>query len=243
MMKSFAVLLTLWATSVNGQSYVADPNITDGVAPSECSEFFPFLFDVDRPNVVTICRINYAVIYDTDCKIPLLVFENLLASEIDGIIPRSNNFKPDPNLHPVDSATLRDYYHSSYDRGHMAPAGDMREDTASMSQSFYLSNIIPQNPNVNRGAWRYLEEYDRAVVTSNGETPTYIITGAVLPQLPVRIGGGVCVPSYTFKIILSNQSIEAFMIDNRHSASSTQVIDHRSSLRAIMLRSGYRFFN
>lgn len=242
-MKTLVVLLALLSTMANGQNYDTDPNIIEGVVPSECSEFFPVLFDVGRPNVVTICRVNYAVIYDTSCKIPLLTFENLIASEVDGITPRSNNFKPDPNLLLSDSATTSDYYRSGWDRGHMVAAGDMREDTASMAQSFYLSNIIPQNPNVNRGAWRYLEEYSRSVVTSNGETPTYIITGAVIDRQPIRIGNGVCVPSYTFKIILSNQGIESFMIDNRQSASSTQVIAHRSSLRDIMLRSGYRFFN
>ena len=242
-MKYLITILSLLLTQPAwSQNYTTVPNVSDGVNTDVCPEFFPVLFDVDRESVVTICRVNYSVVYDTVCKIPLLTFENLVSSEIDGSTPRSNSFRTDPDLLDSDVSTTSDYYRSGYDRGHMVPAGDMRENTASMAQTFYLSNIIPQNPNVNRGAWRYLEDYARSVVNRNGEIDTYIITGAVLSDSPDTIGNGVCIPDAMFKVIISGNSIEAFVVGNDKPASTTQVIAYRTTLRTIMLMSGYRFF-
>ena len=54
-----------------------------------------------------------------------------------------------------------DYTKSGYDRGHMAPAADMKWNKQAMEESFYMSNICPQNPNLNRGDWNDLEEKSR----------------------------------------------------------------------------------
>jgi endonuclease G len=220
MIRALVVFLAMMSGPVLAD-YQGVPNVYDGIQEHQCPEFFPFDVRIDDDtNLVTICRINYAVIYDTDCKIPILVFEHLTASRIDGVEPRSKTFRPDPSLYPEHSASLSDYRNSGYDRGHMVPAGDMQEDSVSMLQTFYLSNVIPQAPQMNRGLWSSLEEFIRENVEARGELPTYVITGAHVGDRSRRIGDGVCVPTDLYKIITTEEIIErvVYLVPNRDDA-------------------------
>jgi len=89
------------------------------------------------------------------------VHYKLNPSFLRGSTPRTNSFKPDP-LVSTKSAQLSDYKGSGYDRGHLAPAGDMKFNSIAMSESFFMSNISPQRPEFNRGIWRRLESLVRA---------------------------------------------------------------------------------
>jgi len=55
---------------------------------------------------------------------------------------------------PVGSG---DYSGNGYDRGYLCPTGDMKLNLTSMSETFYMSNMSPQNPSFNRGIWETLE--------------------------------------------------------------------------------------
>tara|TARA_B100001964_G_C13817459_1_gene415816 strand:- start:195 stop:395 length:201 start_codon:yes stop_codon:yes gene_type:complete len=50
----------------------------------------------------------------------------------------------------TESASLSEYRGSGYDRRYLCPA-------AAMSETFYMSNMSPQVPDFNRGAWKKLE--------------------------------------------------------------------------------------
>lgn len=84
----------------------------------------------------------------------------LTAEEVKGTILRSDNFRTDTKV-KTGSASLTDYRGSGYDRGHLAPAGDMKWSKTAMSESFYMSNMSPQKPGFNRGIWRSLESLVR----------------------------------------------------------------------------------
>lgn len=58
---------------------------------------------------------------------------------------RKDNFREDPLVN-TGSATLSDYKGSGYDRGHLVPAGSIAFDELAMSESFFMSNMSPQNP-------------------------------------------------------------------------------------------------
>jgi endonuclease G len=69
---------------------------------------------------------------------------------------RTNDFREDYKV-TTGSASLSDFKGSGYDRGHLAPAGDMKWSSTAMSESFYMSNMSPQKPGFNRGIWKKLE--------------------------------------------------------------------------------------
>lgn len=114
---------------------------------------------------------------------------------------RSNNFRPDPDV--PESATLADYKHSGYDRGHIAPAADMRYSTESQEACFFLTNISPQHNTLNSKAWANLETQCRN--WTERDSTLVIIAGPILSDhLTETIGDTrVTVPDRYFKVILA----------------------------------------
>ena len=167
---------------------------------------------------VLLCRTGYALSHDVDHKVPDWVAYHLTRKKMKGTFPRSNDFRPDPDLEPGQRAELKDYKRSGYDRGHMAPAGAMRWDAKAMSQSFLLSNMAPQvGPGFNRGIWRTLEGKVRKWTRERGEL--YIVTGPIYVSDALKTIGAnkVSVPSHFYKVIFDPVRVEAiaFVLPNK----------------------------
>jgi len=129
------------------------------------------------------------------------VYYNLNREMINGKHKRKNNFKADSKV-VTASANKSDYYKSGYDRGHLAPAADMKISETAMSESFLFSNISPQNGSFNSGGWLKLEKKVREWVLSEGEM--YVVTGPILENPIKSIGSSnVTVPNSFYKIIYS----------------------------------------
>jgi endonuclease G len=123
----------------------------------------------------------------------------LTASETVGLYERSNDFKEDP-LVTTASANDNDYAGSGYDRGHLAPAADMGWSEITMQESFYFSNMSPQDPSFNRGIWKKLEELVRDWAVEYDSL--YVVTGPILKTGLKTIGTNkVAVPEYYYKVI------------------------------------------
>lgn len=144
---------------------------------------------------------GYTVQYDADYKTPQWVAWELTAAEAEGTEPRGKHFMADPQVRGA-SAQDTDYKGSGYDRGHMAPAADMKWSSRAMEESFYLSNICPQNRNLNRGDWKDLEELTRHWALRYGAVS--IAAGPIYEtKSPKRIGANrVAVPDAFFKVLL-----------------------------------------
>jgi endonuclease G len=144
----------------------------------------------------------------------------LTKEEVLGEFGRRNNFRKDP-LILTGSATLKDYKGSGYDRGHLAPAGDMKWSKEAMSDSFYMSNMSPQLPQFNRGIWKSLEALVRKWAIEHEEI--YIITGPILTDGPYETIGEneVAIPKRYYKVILDYVGPDikaiAFIISNEKS--------------------------
>jgi DNA/RNA endonuclease G (NUC1) len=54
-----------------------------------------------------------------------------------------------------------DYTHSGYDRGHMAPNADFNNTRENALATFFIANIWPQTPEVNRDTWLKTENETR----------------------------------------------------------------------------------
>ena len=122
----------------------------------------------------------YSLSYSEEHKQAEWVYYKLNSSQLNPTVNRKNNFKKDPKITQY-SAALNDYKGSGYDRGHLAPAADMKYNSNSMSESFYLSNVSPQSANFNRGIWKKIEKQIRDWSNIYGEL--IIITGPFLNSL------------------------------------------------------------
>jgi endonuclease G, mitochondrial len=167
-----------------------------------------------KENTQYICHTNYAVHYRYDTKTAEFVVERLDRADITGPAKRKNNFGPDPKVDDAKEAQLDDYKGHPYDRGHLSPAADNRADDNQMSESFYLTNMVPQDPGHNRGIWRILEIAVRNTAMTND---IYVVSGTIYDPGFKTIGAGrVGVPSRIWKIVYNatNGETIAFLFPN-----------------------------
>lgn len=148
-------------------------------------------------------RKGYTLSYNADYKTSQWVAWELTRKETKGKEGRTDKFLPDPDVLGAKAYTS-DYTKSGYDRGHMAPAADMKWSRQAMEESFFMSNICPQNPNLNRGDWNDLEEKSRQWAKKYGTV--YIACGPIYDtKRPKRIGNNkIAVPDAFYKVILIN---------------------------------------
>jgi endonuclease G len=190
-----------------------------------------------------LCRTAFAIGHDADARAPLWVIERLSLNGPFGGVERTDNFRADPDLAPGRRAELSDYVGSGYDRGHMAPAGDLTFSNQAMSESFYLSNIAPQDPTLNRGAWAKLEDSVRSWLAERPEL--YVITGPMYgPARPVIGKSPVRVPYAFFKVVYdpNRREVVAFVYTNAAPAAS-DLIDHRVPIEQLEATTGLHFIN
>lgn len=170
-----------------------------------------------KPGDQELCHKNYAVIHSCAAKAPVAVFEHLTPAAIQGGFKRKDDFRPDPLVTPNCSATLADYatVGSTHDRGHMAPAGNNTQSAEIMSESFFLSNMVPQVANNNRGIWKQAETYERQwALTPN--TEFYIISGGIFDAGYKKTGNGLGIPTRLYKIVYEkkSQKVTAYLMPN-----------------------------
>jgi endonuclease G len=190
-----------------------------------------------------ITHTGYTVSYNSDWKIPNWVAYELANEEVKGITPRYNTFIPDPEISYSESASTDDYKNSGWDRGHMAPAGDMKWSEQAMKESFYLSNICPQNKNLNAGIWKDLEEQVRGLAVQKGKI--YIVCGPIVSKQPKTIGyNKIVVPDAFFKVLLQNDSGNcsaiAFMFANE--SGRKPLSTYAMSVEEMQIITGIDFF-
>lgn len=150
------------------------------------------------------------------------VYYLLTKEETNALYERTNRFVEDP-LVATGSASNADYAGSGYDRGHLAPAADMAWSAETMAESFYFSNMSPQDPSFNRGIWKKLEEQVRNWAFYYDSM--YVVTGAVLQDSLPSIGvNHVAVPRYYYKVLLdldpSHFQAIGFLLPNQKSSEA-----------------------
>lgn len=213
-------------------AFNCDAHFVQGKAPE-------FITQKLAVRAVPLCFESYAVMHSGLSRTPLWAAEHLTADHIveTEMIKRHNTFHSESRLPADDRAELKDYAHSGYDRGHMAPSGDMPNKHAQY-ESFSLANMIPQNPNNNQNLWAGIEDSVRKFAKYRGEL--YVITGPIFDGASVeRINFRVLVPSQIFKAIYDpvGQAAAAYIAPNAR-GSAYQVI----SIADLEKRTGINLF-
>ena len=160
---------------------------------------------------------------------------NLTPSFINGPQARTDDFRIDPKVknNPVGSG---DYSGSGYDRGHLCPAGDMKLNLTSMSETFYMSNMSPQDPSLE----------SRVRTWANEKNGVYVVTGPILKNICGSIKNGtISVPCSYYKIIFKDNGSEkiaiALILNNQGSSSSLK--SFVTSIDNIESHTGIDFFS
>ena len=152
-----------------------------------------------------ICRQGYLVGYDSKNKIPEFVLYSLQPQNALGCVARTNAFAADQSV--KNGATPDDYSATGYDRGHMAPDGDLSWDQQVEYESFLMTNISPQAGSLNRGAWKLLETSVRGWAVQL-KTSFTIYVGGIYNESDKQIGDGIRVPHAFFKIVINDSTRE-----------------------------------
>jgi endonuclease G len=149
-------------------------------------------------------------------------------------------FNEDPMV-KTNSADWRNYKKSGYDKGHLCAAGDRKSSYSTYKETFYTSNIAPQNHDFNSGIWNRLEEKTRYWAKKyNG---IYVITGGVLTDDLKTIGReNVAVPNYFYKILLTKDGSKMIGFLMPHKNSNKPLYEFVTSVDAIEKTTGIDFF-
>ncbi len=218
------------ATTTDGKKILVYPDGTWKVATEGSDQIarpvsiFYLELPKSRSQDQIITHTGYTLSYNKTYHIANWVAYELTAEETESVVERSDKFVPDPQL-KSGSASNKDYKNSGYERGHLAPAADMGYSYQTMAESFYLSNMSPQEPGFNRGIWSKLEKQVRQWAID--DTAVYVVTGTVLTEgLPAIGSNAITVPRYFYKVILDYTMPEingiGFILPNQGSQESLQ---------------------
>jgi endonuclease G, mitochondrial len=190
-----------------------------------------------------------------------------LSSDWKGTAVRQNNFISDPDI-PASwwRATTSAYTGTNFDRGHICPSDDRDGTQTDNDATFYLSNIAPQNPQLNRYTWAALEDYARKLVTQGYEC--YIVAGVEgqggqngdatdNTYYGTLSNGHVTIPRNFWKVLLaipvgtndlsritSNmRSIAVIMPNTKASGANHAWGDYRVTIDEVETLTGYNFFS
>ncbi len=170
-----------------------------------------------------------------------------------GFAERQDNFRPDPNLpKSFTRITPTDYTGSGFDRGHLCPSADRSSSPEANSQTFYMTNMIPQTPDLNRNVWNDFETYSRDLV-KKGKVDLYVVAGCYGEK--GKLKKKITVPTNCWKLVVAvppgadfsavneNTHVIAVDIPNAPNLGKTDWRKFRTTVRAIEQRTGYNFLS
>jgi endonuclease G len=203
-----------------------------GAAPQQqsCSEHF---VGGDAPTFTNarlaaethaLCFKLFSVMDSGVTRTPLWSAEHLVAANLVAAqsLSRENTFHTEDRLPAGQRAELSDYARSGFDRGHMAPNGDM-PDRESQHDSFSLANMVPQNGENNRHLWAAIEGAVRKMAKREGDL--YVVTGPAFLGADLQKVGNVLVPTHLYKLVWSprQKAGAAWFVENTADAKANVI--------------------
>jgi endonuclease G len=192
----------------------------------------------------------YCVSYDTIGNSPRYTFHKLYKTNLlKPKVSRQEYFTKDPSW---QSGPSGDMSFKPYDRGHMVPFDDMAWDSAAAKETFYMTNVVPQDAEVNRGVWQLIEGRARKLATDNDSA--YVTTASVCGFSTIRSKKmEVCIPSAMYKVIFyyskGSWKSECYMAKNTHAPEvvgkkkpKVKLDDYKVDLSVITSTLGLKFF-
>ena len=224
---SLSIALTLATPAVARRSHAhATAPVHSDCRPLYLNDQPPAAISPTAPTGRLFCHMIYSVSYSVPMLNPLWSAEHLTrAAAIGGdstFRSTRSTFQQEPGLTRAQQPANRDFAHNEWDLGHMAPANDAPDD-ASQNDTFFLTNVVPQEASLNRILWAHLEASVHKLAEDEGEV--YIVTGPIFGAHPALMAGRVPIPDFTFKAIyLPSRNIAVgYIARNDPSATCTIV--------------------
>ena len=170
-----------------------------------------------------VVHTGYTASYNHQTLVPNWVAWELTDEEAAGTNEGQYSFSRDPDV-KYPKAQREDYSNSGWDKGHMAPRADMKWSCQAMEESYYFTNICPQDHEMNSQAWRKIEELTRRMARRYGAV--MVVCGPVFDSSEHRHIGPACVhvPDRFFKALAINtadgwQTVAVLVDNNRQDGS------------------------
>lgn len=218
-------------------------------SPGNLEEEFPSLVPVLK-------RKGYIMAYDGRSKNPYLVMETITADTVQGPEESEKREPLEDNQVPKSiRAALDDYRNSGYEKAHLCPPADQNSNPMAKNESYLLTNMCPQSPQLNRGAWARFEKYVRGL-TASYQTVKVFTGPLYLPAtgkdgqryVSYKVIGknDVAVPTHFFKVLKlekDNGDIDskAYILPNEPVSSDISLDRFQTTLQDIEHLSGIIF--
>ncbi len=228
---------------VEAKGYASIKNRQANISPTDFSDV-GFVDKVEGLPEIMLTRRSYIVSYNPESRCPNWVAWRLTKEHAYGDVSRMGNaFHEDLEV-PEPRAVNPDFKGSGYSRGHMCPAGDNKWDREAMYETFLLSNVCPQNANLNSGVWNQIEISCRQWAEKYGDI--YIICGPMFFKSSERLYIGInqiAVPDAFFKVILClNDTPKAIGFICRNTDGNRKKDQYINSLSQVERLTGLHFF-
>jgi endonuclease G len=155
--------------------------------------------------ILVLTNSGYLVGYCEAHRNPAWVSFSISSITVGSTAKRPAKFLPDTRT--TSRVAHEAFTGSGYDRGHMAPnyALGTRYGHEAQRETFLMSNIIPQSPDLNRIWWRLLEEKEANDFAMRLER-VWVLTGPVFAGAVKKLPSGVSIPSACYRIILDEEN-------------------------------------
>lgn len=214
--------------------------------------------DEKNRNLKILINTGFAVAYSEVRKNPLWAvyrLGNIRNADNELVFERPNSFQIDNRTEA--KVKHHDYTGSGFDRGHMCPNYAMRQQYGQLAQleTFMMSNICPQEANLNQGSWVELEDIVANELSQHdGRNQTkdlWVITGPIFykdKEIKTIKGapGGIQIPHAFFKIIARRKSYESYQamafIFPQDAERDVEPIKYATTVDEIEKHTGFDFF-
>lgn len=211
----------------------------------------------DSINVKVLTNTSYMVGYSETLKNPLWVvyragnMRGTYKCQNDDKWERPFRFKTDPRS--TAAVSHDDYSSSGYDRGHMAPDAliQCHYGPTEKMETYLMTNISPQRPNLNQGVWENLEQYVRETLSQRDESnknivEVFITVGPIFDSAnPNRLPSGIAIPDRFYKILTYQigyfGTVKAVAFIFPQNSTSTNILDFVTTIDEIESATGLDF--
>ena len=189
------------------------------------------------------CYQMYADNYKTGSAVSRYYADN------NGSLSAECQYPNDPDLPSQYQLTKDPYKGSGFDHGHICPSADRQRATEANYQTFYITNMQPQNNKFNAGIWADMESQVR---TWAGNFDTlFVCKGGTIDKsdwIIKYLGSGdnkIPVPKYFFMAVLGKKGTSfkatGFWIP-QDSYSATTLKSYAVTIQALQKNTGIDFF-